>query len=96
MIHRVGVLCAKETKVLPFEVNVDTVYRRYNIESYVGPTNEEGWKYDEDELTLVEYLKEAVPENQELTNEALGELTILLTLYQQEIQELKEALKNVQ
>lgn len=63
---------------LELEINVDTIYKRYNITSL---QNEEGrieYLYEEDQYTIPEYLKEIVPQNEE----SLGELSTLLAVYQ--------------
>lgn len=61
-----------------FEINVDTVYRRTNIHTYIDNDGIEGYEYDEDELSLIEYFRDAVPQN----DESLGELSILFAAYQ--------------
>lgn len=60
------------------EINVDTVYKRYNITSLTNEDNRTEYTYDEDQYTIPEYLKEIVPQNEE----GLGELTMLLAQYQ--------------
>ena len=60
------------------EINVDTVYKRYNITSSINEDNRTEYTYDEDQYTITEYLKEIVPQNEE----GLGELTMLLAQYQ--------------
>lgn len=60
------------------EINVDTVYKRKNIQS---SKNEEGrieYVYEEEQYTIPEYMREIVPENEE----SLGELSMLLAAYQ--------------
>lgn len=56
------------------EINVDTVYKRYNIHTYIDNDGNQGYEYDEDQMTLLEYLRETVPNNEK----ALGEISILL------------------
>lgn len=73
MIKRKDVLCG-DNYPQELEINVDTVYRRYNIRPYTDQEGRDGYIYDEDELTLLEYLREAVPNNEK----ALGEISILL------------------
>lgn len=85
MIKRYGVLTGGEVYPQELEINVDTVYKRYNIHSYVDSEGKQGYEYDMDEMTLVEYFRNSIPENQVLTEETLGELSILLGQYQEEI-----------
>jgi len=85
MIKRYNVLRQKDTNVPELEVNVDTVYKRYNIHTMIDSEGNENWEYDEDELTLVEYFRDSLPENQQITEQTLGELSILLSNYQQEV-----------
>lgn len=73
MIKRKDVLCG-DNYPQELEINVDTVYRRYNIRPYTDQEGRDGYIYDEDELTLLEYLRETVPNNEK----ALGEISILL------------------
>lgn len=63
------------------EINVDTVYKRYNINSFVNEDDRVEYLYDEDQYTISEYLKDIVPENEK----GLGELTVLLAQYQSQI-----------
>lgn len=63
------------------EINVDTVYKRYNINSFINEEDRVEYLYDEDQYTIPEYLKEVVPENEK----GLGELTVLLAQYQSQI-----------
>ena len=60
------------------EINVDTVYKRYNITSEKNEDNQIEYTYSEDQYTIPEYLKEVVPQNEE----SLGELSMLLATYQ--------------
>lgn len=67
------------------EINVDTVYLRTNIHKI---QNEEGdylWEYDEQQLTIPEYLKIIVPQNQEISDNAIAELLTLFSSYQQQV-----------
>lgn len=84
MITKHNVICAKDTYPSELEVNVDTVYKRYNIQPYVNGEYE-GWQYDEDQLTLNEYFKEIIPINQTLTERSLAELCLLFTSYQSQV-----------
>jgi hypothetical protein len=43
------------------EINVDTVYKRYNITSLTNEDNRIEYTYEEDQYTIPEYLKEIVP-----------------------------------
>ena len=87
MIKRYNVKAGADYAIPELEVCVDTVYKRYNIHTYEDSDGNAGYEYDEDEMTLVEYFRDSLPENQTLTNEALGELSILFGLYQQEVDE---------
>ena len=60
------------------EINVDTVYKRYNIQSSETEDNRILYSYDEIQYSIPEYLKEVVPQNEE----SLGELSMLLATYQ--------------
>lgn len=63
---------------LELEINIDTIFKRYNINSF---ENEEGrtvYEYQEDQYAIPEYLCEIVPQNEE----GLGELSMLLAVYQ--------------
>ena len=63
---------------LELEINIDTIYKRYNIQSFTNEDNRIEYVYDETQYTIPEYLKEIVPQNEE----GLGELTMLLSQYQ--------------
>jgi len=56
MIHREKVHCGPRD-VKEFEINHDTVYKRYNIQTITDSEGHEGREYDEDEYSLLEYLK---------------------------------------
>lgn len=60
------------------EINIDTIYKRYNITSFINDNNRTEYVYTEDQYTIPEYLKEVVPQNEE----CLGELSILFATYQ--------------
>ena len=85
MIRRYNVRCGINTPVQELQIDKDTVYKRYNIHICLNSEGEEEYEYDEDELTLVEYFRESVPRDQNLTEETLGELSILFSQYQQEV-----------
>ena len=63
---------------LELEINVDTVYKRFNIVSTQNEEDRIEYTYDEDQYTILEYLKEIFPE----TEVGLGELSALLAIYQ--------------
>lgn len=67
-----------DTPPKELEINVDTVYKRYNITSFENEDNRTEYIYDEDQYTIPEYLREIVPQNEE----CLGELSMLLATYQ--------------
>ena len=54
------------------------IYKRYNINSFENEDGKTEYVYTEDQYTIPEYLKEVVPE----TEESLGELSVLLAMYQ--------------
>lgn len=70
-----------QEKVLPLELNVDTVYIRKNIVQKTDENNNPYWEYDETQLTFEEYFKQIIPEQEQ----AIGELTTLLAEYQKQI-----------
>ncbi len=84
MIHRKNVKCG-DTKPAEIEMSVDTVFKRTNIHQYSDSEGNHGYEYDEDELTLLEYFRESLPENQDITEETLGELSTVFALYQSQI-----------
>lgn len=102
MISRREVHCGAD-KPAELVIGVDTVYKRYNIHQYSDSEGIEGWEYDEDELTLPEYFREAFPEGQAISEAALGEFSIILAEYQEQVDAtlgelsilLEEALANV-
>ena len=59
------------------EINVDTIYKRYNISSFENKDGKIEYVYTEDQHTIPEYLKEVVSK----TEESLGELSMLLAVY---------------
>ena len=63
------------------DINVDTVYKRYNITSSQNEDGQTEYTYEEDQYTIPEYLKEIVPQNEE----CLGELSMLLAMYQSQV-----------
>ena len=85
------------------ELNVDTAYYRTNIHTCINEDGIEEYEYDEKELTLEEYFRKIVPINQVITEETLGELSILFATYQQQTDEaiaelslaIEEAMNNV-
>ena len=85
------------------ELNVDTAYYRTNIHTCINEEGNEEYEYDEKELTLEEYFRKIIPVNQVITEETLGELSILFATYQQQTDEaiaelslaIGEAINNV-
>lgn len=73
MITNYDVICG-DNYPQELEINVDTVYKRYNIRRYTDFEGNKGYQYDEDQMTLEEYFKKAIPEIQQ----ALAELSILI------------------
>lgn len=63
---------------LELEINVDTVYKRYNIVSTKNEEERIEYTYEEDQYTIPEYLKEIAPQ----TETGLGELSALFAAYQ--------------
>ena len=70
-----------QIKVPTLEVNVDTVYLRDNIIEKYDEDGNKYWEYDEIQLTLSEYFKQIIPEQEQ----AIGELTTLFAEYQNQI-----------
>ena len=67
------------------EINVDTVYLRTNIHQIQNEEGDSLWEYDEQQLTIPEYLKIIVPQNQEISDNAIAELLTLFSSYQQQV-----------
>lgn len=80
MVHYTGVQGTQD-KVLPLELNVDTVYIRTNITQKINEEGQKYWEYDETQLTFEEYFKQTIPEQEQ----AIGELTTLFSEYQRQI-----------
>ena len=80
MKHLTNVHCL-DNPPLELEINVDTVYKRFNIVSIQNEENRTEYTYDEDQYTILEYLKEIFPE----TEIGLSELSTLLASYQAQI-----------
>lgn len=72
-----------QIKVPTLEVNVDTVYLRDNIIEKYDEDGNKYWEYDEIQLTLSEYFKNIIPENEK----AIGELSLLFSTYQSQVDE---------
>ena len=72
-----------QIKVPTLEVNVDTVYLRDNIIEKYDEDRNKYWEYDEIQLTLSEYFKNIIPENEK----AIGELSLLFSTYQSQVDE---------
>lgn len=70
-----------QEKVLPLELNVDTVYIRENIIQKKDENDNPYWEYDETQLSFEEYFKKIIPEQEQ----AIGELTVLFSTYQSQI-----------
>ena len=89
-----------QIKVPTLEVNVDTVYLRDNIIEKYDEDGNKYWEYDEIQLTLSEYFKNIIPEQEQ----AIGELTTLFAEYQNQIDSaiaeltivVREGVKDVQ
>lgn len=77
-----------QEKVLPLEINVDTVYIRENIQP-----DEEGWVYDETQMTLLEYFRQNIPQLEETTDKAIAELSLLFLSFNNRLEQLE--VKNV-
>lgn len=67
-----------DTPPKELEINVDTVYKRYNIQSSEIEENRIEYTYDEEQYSISEYLRDVVPQNEN----SLGELSMLLATYQ--------------
>lgn len=77
-----------QEQVLPIEINVDTVYIRDNIEK-----TEDGWVYDEKQLSLNEYFRQIIPYNQNITDDAIAELSMLFVSFNERLMALEGASK---
>lgn len=73
-----------QEEVKPVELNVDTVYLRSNIHRTMNTEGLEVWEYDERQMNIVDYLREIVPENQEISDNAIAELSTLFIAYQEQ------------
>lgn len=69
-----------QTVVQPIEVSKDTVYFRYNIHEITTPEGYKLWEYDEEQLTLNEYFKKVLGDNES----SIAELSTIFSLYQQQ------------
>lgn len=67
-----------QEKVLPLELNVDTVYLRKNIVRLKDAEDREYWQYDETQMSLIEYFRQVIPQSED----AIGELALLFAAYQ--------------
>ena len=70
-----------QNEVPKLEINIDTVYLRNNI---VKKNDDEGnsyWEYDEIQMTLNEYFKKIIPDNEK----ACAELSLLFSTYQAQV-----------
>lgn len=67
------------------EINIDTVYLRSNIHQVQDEEGNFLWEYDEQQLTVPEYLKIIVPQNQEISDNAITELLTLFVSYQEQV-----------
>ena len=63
------------------EINIDTVYIRENIKEKYDEENHRYWEYDEIQLSIPEYFKNIIPENEK----AIGELSLLFSSYQSQV-----------
>lgn len=73
-----------QEKVLPLEINVDTVYIRENIQP-----DEEGWIYDETQMSLLEYFRQSIPQTEETTDKAIAELSLLFLSFNERLTQLE-------
>ena len=71
-----------QSTVPSLEINVDTVYIRTNIQDIRTEEMPVLWQYDEIQMTIEEYLKQAVPENQDIADESMAELSMAFAEYQ--------------
>ena len=71
-----------QSTVPSLEINVDTVYIRTNIQDIHTEEMPVLWQYDEIQMTIEEYLKQAVPENQDIADESMAELSMAFAEYQ--------------
>ena len=71
--------------ILPLEINVDTVYVRSNITDIHDEEHPILWQYDEIQMSVTEYLKQTVPENQKISDTSLAELCQMFAEYQMQV-----------
>lgn len=71
-----------QDKVLPLEINVDTVYIRENIQA----DEDGGWVYDETQMTLLEYFRQSVPQLENTTDKAIAELSLLFLQLKEQVE----------
>ena len=57
------------------------MYIRENIKEKYDEENNRYWEYDETQLSIPEYFKNIIPENEK----AIGELSLLFSLYQSQV-----------
>lgn len=76
---------SSRTEIPKLEINVDTVYLRSNIHEIENKEGYKEWEYTEKQMNILEYLKEIVPQNQEITDTAVSELSILFSAYQSQV-----------
>lgn len=85
MVHIKNVRCGINDKPNSIRIDVDTVYKAYNIHQITDNEGNNGWEYDEDQYTITEYLRDTVPVNENITEQTLGELSILFATYQVQV-----------
>ena len=71
----------------PLEINHNKVYIRSNFKEIIDSEGNKCLEYEERQLTILEYLKEAFPESLITRDKAIAELMILLEAYQKQSDE---------
>lgn len=84
----------QEVKPLELEIGKTTVYIRKNIEKKVNDENREYWEYDEEQYSLNDYFKKAIPENLKETDNAIAELMMLFEEYMSSVETRLTLLEN--
>ena len=84
MIKRFNVQCGVD-KPNELEIGLSSVFKRYNIHQITDAEDREGWEYDETEMSLDEYFRDSIPDNQILTEKTLGELSCVIAMYQEQV-----------
>lgn len=83
LIKRIDVI-GSQASVPSTEISVHTAFVRSNIRRVVidGVSY---WQYDEIEMSILDYLKQQLPINQEISDQSFAEITTVLADYQKQV-----------